>query len=309
MGNNKLARVIALLLSVALVFSLAMSVYAASDPMLTTSTETGDSATEEALEILGDAKWAEYREKYGKEPNYTGAPIVVKAADVYSADTTAVRKEAERAGRTNVLYLPDSGTASFKVTVPETGLYAIELSFCPVQSKVSDIEKTLRINGEVPFTEVRNLLMTKRWVDVVSEADKTYDENGNLVSVQYEKDGAGNDRRPPKAEEYIWTDYTVCDPTGYYNDEFFFYLEAGENVISLTAQKEPMALDTITLRARKSRISYAEYKARNEAAGYKTAPAGSKIYLEAEYFSATSSSTIYGQNDKTSAITLSLIHI
>ena len=251
MRNSKLTRVIALLLGIMMMSCLGLSVCAVSLPTGTSAASGEDSTTAEALEILGDDKWTEYKEKYGSYPNYEGEPIVIRAVD---AETSSLPEGAqvmgELGGKSNVLYLPDSGTVTWKVTVPVSGLYAIDLSYFPIQSKATDIERTLRINGEVPFTEVRNLLMTKRWEEDLSELTVVRDENGNITDIEYEKDSSGNERRPSKVENPMWMEYTVCDPTGNYNNEFYFYLEAGENTISLEAQKEPVVLDTITLRTR-----------------------------------------------------------
>lgn len=304
MRNSKLTRVIALLLGIMMMSCLGLSVCAVSLPTGTSAASVEDSTTAEALEILGDDKWTEYKEKYGSYPNYEGEPIVIRAVD---AETSSLPEGAqvmgELGGKSNVLYLPDSGTVTWKVTVPVSGLYAIDLSYFPIQSKATDIERTLRINGEVPFTEVRNLLMTKRWEEDLSELTVVRDENGNITDIEYEKDSSGNERRPSKVENPMWMEYTVCDPTGNYNNEFYFYLEAGENTISLEAQKEPVVLDTITLRTREETLTYEEYQAKNAAAGYTKAPADSSIFLEAEFYTATSSSTIYGQNDRSSAVT------
>jgi ABC-type glycerol-3-phosphate transport system substrate-binding protein len=271
--------------------------------------EEETSVANEALEILGDAKWSEYKEKFGSQPNYTGDDIVINAANAIALPEGA-KVLAELGGKTNVLYLPSEGGATWTVTVPETGLYAIDLSFYAISelngekvSKAADIERTLRINGEVPFTEVRNLLMTKTWIDVLSDDQIVYDQNGNITDIIYDQDSVGNDRRPTKVEAPEWRKYTVCDPTGYYNGEFFFYLEAGENTITLEAQKEPVALESITLRERKELLTYEEYIAMHVDQGVTRAPQDFIISLEAEFATATSSSTIYGQNDSTSSIT------
>ena len=309
MENSKLTRVIALVLSVMMVAGLFMTAGAAN---LTTSAAPDEdemSVANEALEILGDDKWSEYKEKFGSQPNYTGDDIVINAANAIALPEGA-QVLAELDGKTNVLYLPSEGGATWTVTVPETGLYAIDLSFYAISelngekvSKAADIERTLRINGEVPFTEVRNLLMTKTWIDALSDDQIVYDQDGNIEDILYDEDSVGNHRRPAKVEAPEWRKYTVCDPTGYYNGEFFFYLEAGENTITLEAQKEPVALETITLRERKSLLTYEEYIAMHVDQGVTRAPQDSIIRLEAEFATATSSSTIYGQNDSSSPIT------
>ncbi len=309
MENSKLTRVVALLLSVMMVSSVFLSVGAANNTVLTTSSKEETSVANEALEILGDAKWIEYTTKYGSQPNYDGDDIVIDHDDIVSLPEGG-EVLAELDGKTNVVYLPGEGKATWSVTVPKTGLYAMDFDFYAISelngvkvSKAADIERTLRINGEVPFTEVRNLLMTKTWIDVLNDDQIEIDANGNITKINYDVDAAGNERRPTKKEAPVWSTYTVSDPTGYYNGEFYFYLEAGENTITLEAQKEPMALASITLRKRESLKTYAEYIAEHTAAGHVAASNNAVIRLEAEYASATSSSTIYGQNDASSAIT------
>ena len=157
MENSKLTRVIARVLSVLMLTGLVTSVAAA--PLLgSSSAKTDESVTNEALEILGDDKWNEYREKYGSYPFYAGEPIQ-STVDTATLPAGAEVK-AQFEGKTNVVYLPDEGAATWTVTVPETALYAIEIPYYAVQSKATDVERTLRIDGEVPFTEVRNLRMT-----------------------------------------------------------------------------------------------------------------------------------------------------
>ncbi len=307
MVSSKLKRLLAAFLSLAMLFGIGMSVSAGTVTLTATPNDSDDdtsSLTAEALEILGDTTWSEYRAKYAETPFYAGNPIVVGTE---ALDTETLPDDAEILdeldGKKNVVLLPDTGTATWTVNVPESGLYAIELSCYPIQGKATDIERTFRINGNVPFTEVRNLRITKRWVDDLSEVNVVYDENGNVTDIEYEKDNAGNDRRPAKYEAPIWMDLAITDPTGYYNGELYFYFEKGENTVSLGAQKEPVVMNTITLRAPKVSISYEDYLAAHKAQGHTAAPADSSIFLEAEFYSATSSSTIYGMNDRTSAIT------
>ncbi len=309
MENSKLTRVLALILSVLMVSGVFLSVGAADIVLTSTKNDEETSVANEALEILGDDKWSQYKEKYGSMPNYEGDDIVIDYEDI-EALPEGGRVLATLDGKQNVVYLPGEGTATWKVTVPASGLYAMDFSFYAISeldgvkvSKAADIERTLRINGEVPYTEVRNLRMTKIWIDSLTGEQIERDTNGNIIDIVYDVDAAGNEKRPTKVEAPAWQAYTVSDPTGYYNGEFYFYLEAGENTISLEAQKEPVAIASITLRERKSLMTYEQYTAFHRDLGHTIAPKDVSVRLEAEYASATSSSTIYGQNDSTSAIT------
>lgn len=297
MRRTKLSAIVALVLSLLFVCGAATSVFAASSS--TTKPDiTGEVA--QAIEILSDVKWKTYSALHSGEKYYTGGDIAVNmssavyeaanADDVLSYDFDA---SAKIDGKSCVI-MPEAGTVSFKVNVPETGLYAISWRYYDLVCKSTNIERTFRINGTVPFNEVRNLLMTKTWVD-----DYKYDENGNIV---FDKDGNGNDRRPSKVQTPCWKDYDVSDPTGYYNGSFWFYLEAGENTISIEAQKEPVAIADITLKAYKPQMTYAEYKAYIHA-HYSPASADTLITIQAENASSESDATLYAVTDRSSSIT------
>ena len=266
------------------------------------SSSSSTSSTEQALELLSDKSWSDYYAEYSGMNRYAGKDIVINATDYtdftypegYSEEDAYVPFKVINVDGKDAVQTPDIGTTTWTVEVPESGLYAVDILYYPTEAKTANIERTLRFNDEVLFSEVRNLLMTKVWTD-----NYLVDENGD---VYFESDENGNESRPTKAQTPAWREYTVSDPTGYYNGEFVFYLEAGTNTISLEAQKEPMAIASITLRAPEDTITYEEYLAMHEALGHTDAPAGSKIYLEAEKPSATSDSTLYPKNDKTSSI-------
>lgn len=306
MENSKLKRAVALVLSVMMVFCLFVT---ASPALYATNAvaEEDNSTTDEALEILDDTKWAKYKEKNASYPKHNDVEITVGSD---AADLSKGGEITSYLGKDNVVFLTDTGSVSWTINIPEgkAGLYAIDILYSYLGSddkraKAADIERTLRINKEVPFTEVRNLTFTKKWVDVLDNVTVEKDAYGNISDIKYDTDSSDNERRPVKEIKPEWTNYTVCDPTGNYNGEFFFYLKEGENVITLQSQKEYMYVDTITVRAPKTLKTYQEYLAEQTAKGIGAASASSIVKLEAEFYSATSSSTIYGQNDRSSAIT------
>ena len=170
MENSKLKRAVALALSVVMVFCLFVT---ASPALYATNTvaEEDNSTTDEALEILGDDKWAKYKAKYASVPNYKGDPITVGSD---AADLSKGGEITDYLGETNVVFVSDTGSVSWKINVPETGLYAMDIVYNYLgsdskEAKAADIERTLRINDKVPYTELRNLIFTKKWVDQLTE--------------------------------------------------------------------------------------------------------------------------------------------
>ena len=301
MRKKFFARIVAAILSL-FVLTSALLVAIAAEPVLTSSGSGEEDYVKETLEILSDIKWAEYREKYASAPSYNGKPITVRAVD-YSEHKAGSGEGAdskfgvidELDGRKNVLMTTDAGSVTWTFDVPESGLYAIEFGYYPISERATNVERTLRINGHVPVNEVRNIVFPKRWTD-----NYLRNEEGKIY---FEEDGNHNEKRPSKVNAPEWLTYSVCDPTGYYSGDFYFYLEKGTNTITLEAQKEALVLETVTLRKRNIQKTYAEYLEECRSKGYTAAPAGSKIYIEAEHYSATSDGTLYAVSDSTSSIT------
>lgn len=301
----KFKKVLAFVLAFAMVAGYAVSVSAAS---VSTGSSSSSSTFDEALDQLNDASWSEYYSLVNVITRYNGDDIVIKASDYTgkaypegfgAADTDYDWAIISADGKDDVLQTPDMGTTTWKVNIPKDGLYAMDIYYYPTEAKSASIERTLRIDGEILYSELRNLVMTKIWKDQYAT-----DADGNII---FEKDEAtGDESRPSKVQAPAWNKYTVSDSTGYYGGEFLFYLEAGEHEISLEAQREPVALDSIVIRAPKEVLTYADYKAQWEAKGATQAPSGSQIYIPAEIPSATSDSTLYPAADRTSSINESL---
>lgn len=202
-------------------------------------------------------------------------------------------------GVDSALYLPDYGTATWKVEVPADGLYGIRILYAPVSSSTSSIERTLYINGKVPFSEARSLTLTKSWT-----YNYEYDANG----TPYIKDDInGNDLRPSigltKPE---WLTYECVDSNGYTVDRFEFKFDAGTNYVSLYASRESMAVKAIVLYRVENTVSYDKYIENiKNTYGATKAPADSVIKFEAEYPTFVSDTSIYASSDRTSAINTS----
>ena len=217
-----------------------------------------------------------------------------------------IKYERNVEGNDPVVELSDTGSASFTFTVPETGMYSINMEYYPVYGKSANIERMLLINGAVAYTEARSIAMTKSWTNLYYAQ---YDENGNICydasgdfEVSFRKDIQGNDIRPEAQQTPVWRDYTVTDSSGYY-DSLIFYFEKGENTITFYAEREPVALKSITLVPPAEEQSYADYRASIEGLASDNAGA-SPIYISAELYERMSDESIYGYNNRSSSSTL-----
>ena len=192
MKHKKSTRIIALLLVGA--FLLGGGVVAvsaddeASEPVVIID---DDNPLEEIKKLSTTDNYSEYTGK-NELIKRAESPIVIDAVN-YAADkttsavyrvkvnentgiATVVSDDYEaKTGETIGLFSPASGSISFEVDVPETAKYELIVRYFPASEVIGEdgktittdksgsIERILKIDGEVPFTEARYLTLTKVW--------------------------------------------------------------------------------------------------------------------------------------------------
>ena len=118
----------------------------------------------------------------------------------------------------------------------------------------------------------------------------------------FSKDIDENEIRASLVQAPEWTTYEFIDANGFMQDPFQFVIapdESGKVTISMESVNEPIVISEIRLVVPEANISYEQYLAK-----YAGQPNGEgSIKIEGEYFSATSSQTIYPISDSTSAVT------
>ncbi len=304
MKNLKLTKPIALLLSaLMLTGTFTTGAYAATTDSGTEAsgeTSSGSRSIEEVIELMNTISYSEYIAQHvnAKEATQT----VILDALLYDAENTTAAVRAETYEGTDALYMPDMGTVSYVVEIPEDGLYTIGIDYYTPDGKASDIERAFRIDGEIPFKESRYLSMTKNWVLDMPETDGTYaeDTEGNDIRPYFERDPDGNEVRPQSVLSPRWMSYDLKDSTGYYGDPFKFYLTKGTHSISFEATREPVAISQITFKPADKIPTYEEYVAKHSDA--KAVSSDAAVKIQAELMDAASTQTVYPSYDRSSAI-------
>ncbi|MFC5467039.1 extracellular solute-binding protein [Lederbergia graminis] len=179
---------------------------------------------------------------------------------------------------------PETGSITWKVDVPEAGLYNIRVHYYPLEGKSSAIQREFKINQEIPFDGADILLFDRAWDDA---------EGG------VKRDDRGNDITPRQVEKQYWQTTPLKSNNGYYEDPFLFYFEQGEQEITFTALREPMAIDYIELYQEEQPLSYEDITKQYEEKGYKET-SGQKIVIQAEQAAQKSSPTLYPLQDRSS---------
>ena len=240
---------------------------------------------QEISESLNSYSYANYREEHADASRGTGT-VEIQAVDYLAEETTAeVSVVSDYQGKSGKsLMIDDDGKVTWEVNIPAAGLYAIKVDYCSVTEKTNSIERSLYINGVLPFAEVRDLVMKKIWVNAYTDG-------------RFEVDSNGNELRPVSTVQHTWQEYTFIDPNSYFADPFEFFFEKGTNTISLVAVREDVVIQTITLFPYEDLPAYAEY-----VSGKSEAAASEKIHIVAETPSRTSDFTVYPIYDRKSAI-------
>ncbi len=114
----------------------------------------------------------------------------------------------------------------------------------------------------------------------------------------FQIDIKNNELRPVAKQAPKWMTYYLRDSSGSIADNFEFYLQKGENKITLESKNEPMTIASITLYPLEDTLTYEQYSAK-----YANKPAGQDtIRLEAEFFTAASNITLYPLEDRSNAL-------
>ncbi len=228
--------------------------------------------------------------------------------DVIHFDLTAYTDASENVrvenyeGKENVLITQEEGYVEFTVEVPSTGLYGLGTTYYPIKGRGVDIERSITINGETPYTEAKTASLDRIFADDVDpEKVSQPDENG-IKTGYFVEDVNGNQIRPSSLEVQQWVENAYFkDSTGSFDGALQFYLEKGTNVIRLTSSREPVAMADLYLYGVESSVSYTEFLAENNEYMQEGDQLIAKI--QAEYPSAKSSTSVYSAYDRSSAAT------
>ncbi len=361
MRTTKFQRITALTL--ALTFLLCGTVFS-------TAAASADKSAEEIRALMNAISYNDYIAEYGSVGKAT-EELVINAAEgwtyvtsggvEYKPDTATEGVDKSNiayvdkfgGSEANALYTPSTGTvtwdlkALFGDKVSTAKKYSMVIEYYPIENKSASIERVFKLNGEVPFSEARGVIISKVWKNIYHdgsfevpegenakdyidaaagvgisatskvEGEKTYiiytmpeywtAASAALVNEKvvrfFQTDIDLNEIRASLVQAPVWTEYHFKDSNGFMQDSFEFVIapdeDTGEVTLSLESVNEPMVISNIRLVPYEGPESYADYSAR-----YATFGDGKdKIKIEAEYYSAASSQTIYPISDATSAVT------
>lgn len=238
---------------------------------------------------------AQFAQNYPSETVTIGAEAVVRY-DEADAETDPVIYTDYEGMQGDSVYTGEDALVEFEVEVLNEGFYNLSLVYYPLAGKNSDIERSIFIDGELPYREMASIDFYRIWKFDLEEDNMT--TNGSAV-YHWEKDNQGNDNRPSMVEAPEWITGYVYDSEGYVTSPLSVYLTKGTHTITLLSLREPMLIHKIVLSNAENARSYADTKAAQDAQGAKVT-SGHTITIEGENATRTSSQMLYPTQDQSS---------
>lgn len=190
-------------------------------------------------------------------------------------------------GTDKALFTDTDSSVSFHVQIPQTGYYNLYMEYLIPESRGVAAERGVRINGEFPFEDAQNITFTRIWTD------------GGEVKT----DNQGNQIRPTQIEVYDWQSSCFEDDMGYITEPYRFYLEKGDNEITLEAENEPMIIRKFMVAPVSVIQSYEEYAAKYPDISDQAMAAGYIQMIQGEDSTLRSESSLYAKYDRSSPTT------
>lgn len=221
-------RITAFLLAMMTLFNLPVLGYA----------KEPDTSENIGIEFVTEKTYYEYLAEH--ENNHEVSEIQIKVEEFIDADKTKIVDD--EFGKSVIT--EEDGFVTYAVDVKESGFYSIFFEYLPLEGKGINIEKEVLINGERPYFEARNLILSRVWQD--------------QSSVRTNTDQNGNEMRPKQVEVFQWMSDSLKDGGAYYSEPMLFYLEEGKQEIKLIALRESIAIRKMTLKPAQKTLSYEE---------------------------------------------------
>lgn len=185
-----------------------------------------------------------------------------------------------------LLFKSENSSADIVFDVPQNANYRIELQYIPVaDSNFGNSIIGIKLNGEYPFDEAKELELNWRWRNGEVSADDRGNEILASMTCICEK-----------------TVSSLCDPSGRQNEPLLFFLKKGKNTVSVIARTGNFILVGIRLYDEDKPSSYKDVMDEHET-GNIDETSNENILLEAEDYSEASSTTLSPDYDKGSVQT------
>lgn len=186
--------------------------------------------------------------------------------------------------KTGVSVSEDYTELTFKVTIPETGLYNMELTYFPLESRDIRMIFGVMIDGKLPYTEANTCVLSRVY-----------------RCGEIRQDEKGDDIRPKTEQVSEWRTQLFYDQTGI-NGNLSFYMTKGEHEITLCFDGIPLLIEQFKIKQEPYVPSYQDYVSLYKQQGYKETKDVLELYQAEDYY-LQSDSMLWPTSDRTSLLT------
>ena len=184
----------------------------------------------------------------------------------------------EAVGFETDLTLAVGDSAQVDFSVPEDGQYEIWLTYQNTTQSTLPTELILRVDGELPFYELRRVKLNSLWV---------------VDSDEIPVDRYGNEIAPTPVYAQVEQSVGVTDSTARIDAPFLFELKAGSHTLALECQDSGTHISAVTLKGPDAVPAYAGEKAQGSG----------MIVIEGEDIYSRSKSSIRGAGEFNAVLT------
>jgi ABC-type glycerol-3-phosphate transport system substrate-binding protein len=222
-----------------------------------------------------------------KDANKPAEDITVDVFNYESTGDVHVEKGATDDNK-DALFTDTGSSVTWNVNVPQEGLYQLFIEYKLPESRGVAAERTVNINGELPFEDARNIAFARMWTD------------GGEVKV----DNQGNQIRPRQVEYFGWQKAFFKDDMGFVAEPYVFFFNKGENQLTFIADNEPMLLSNVVVKGIKNKPTYAEYSSANAGNAGSDTARNFLLTVQGEDSTLRSESSLYAKYDRSSPTTV-----
>ena len=220
---------------------------------------------------FGEGSYASYRED-GGEQEIIAENIQITSDSYLPGESRHCRLD------TTGIWLEQDASASFRVQVPYSGLYAIGVRY--IYEDMDGLKSTvvsLSVDGKVPFTEAQTISLPRVWTQEAVE----------------HRNGA-NDFLPDNQQLQESYTYWITDESGL-EGIYLFSFEAGQHTLSIASHTGSLCIEAILMG------KIASMTDATQAETTTLSPAGENLIIEAEEMWRKSHSSITAGYDRSTA--------
>ncbi|MDF2700140.1 MAG: transporter substrate-binding protein [Haloplasmataceae bacterium] len=201
-----------------------------------------DDYTTVNTEIELEERYTEVSKNWVNIPN--GNETIIITPKQFIHNLSIVNKANSNGYMSDVVEMTDESELKFNVEVQVTALYNITIDYYDFSDSILPQEGSIKINGEYPYYESRQLLFPLKW---------------QPLSTEFKTDRYNNELLPKSKKVEEWLNTYVYDGSFLYSEPLKFKLNEGINEITIESKTGNLYIGNIEITSPNEKIDYNTY--------------------------------------------------